>query len=49
MTHRWDFFLAHSSADKDTALFLFELLKKKARVFLDSERLLPGDDWDSEL
>jgi hypothetical protein len=42
----WDVFLAHAGADRDVAEQLFALLDPPARVFLDSKRLVPGDDWD---
>lgn len=42
----WEFFLAHASADTDAAETLYELLRPRFRVFLDSRSLLPGDDWD---
>jgi TIR domain len=46
---RWDFFIAHAGADQRAAERLFEYLDSGSEVFLDSKRLLPGDDWDSEL
>src|SRR5688572_1121497 len=49
MRQQWDFFIAHSSTDKHVALSLYHLLCKEAKVFLDSECLLLGDDWDIEL
>jgi TIR domain/Tetratricopeptide repeat len=47
--YAWDFFLAHAGGDTDFAEALYEGLASKARVFLDSRVLLPGDDWDREL
>jgi hypothetical protein len=44
--YSWDFFLAHAAADGPAAKELFDLLSPSCRVFLDSECLLPGDDWD---
>ncbi len=41
----YDFFIAHASADKAEAESLFGLLTGKARVFLDTKCLLPGDNW----
>jgi len=46
---RYDFFIAHASGDSSAATELYRLLILGARVFLDSETLLPGDDWDREL
>jgi hypothetical protein len=45
----WDFFIAHAGADRRTAERLFDLLDGRSKVFLDSRRLLPGDDWDASL
>ena len=45
----WDFFIAHSSADKATAEELYGYLAGEFRVFLDSRTLQYGDDWDMEL
>lgn len=45
----WDFFLAHAGADGPAAKALFDLLQPSARVFLDSQSLLLGDDWDHKL
>lgn len=45
----YDFFLAHSSAEAETAVAvrLYECLSKRgARVFLDVESVQPGDRWD---
>jgi TIR domain len=47
--YTWDFFLAHSSTDKDAAEALYDLLSPPFNVFLDSRSLLPGDNWDVEL
>ena len=44
----WDFFLAHSSTDRDGGC-LHDLLKDDCRVFLDHLCLQLGDDWDVEL
>lgn len=41
----YDLFLAHSSADKNRAMDLYQLLKPDLRVFFDKESVLPGDDW----
>lgn len=46
---RYDFFLAHATPDKEVAKRLFDLLRKKSRIFLDSEVLAYGDDWDRPL
>lgn len=45
MEIEYDFFIAHASADKPEAERLFELLTGRARVFLDTKCLLPGDNW----
>lgn len=45
----WDFFIAHAGTDRQAAQSLYHLLAPHSRVFLDSECLLPGDDWDWEL
>ncbi len=47
--HVWDFFIAHAGPDKEPAEELYDLLKEHARVFLDSQCLLLGDNWDQEL
>ena len=44
--HTWDLFLSHAGQDGSLAKQLFDLLHSKLRVFLDSERLGPGDKWD---
>lgn len=48
-SYTWDFFIAHAGADKSAAEDLFDLLSHESRVFLDSKRLLLGDEWDFEL
>jgi TIR domain len=45
----WDFFLAYAGPDKATAEELHELLRRDARVFVDSRCLLYGDDWDQAI
>lgn len=45
----WDFFLSHAGADMPPAKQLFNLLKPRARVFLDDDCLDYGDDWDQKL
>jgi hypothetical protein len=46
----YDFFLAHSSKDKDISESLSALLRaKSAKVYLDSESLEPGDIWPDAL
>ncbi len=47
--YTWDFFIAHASADKGAAEELFELLKDRSRVFLDTKRVQLGDDWDATI
>jgi hypothetical protein len=47
--YEWDIFIAHAGADLDAAKLLFRLLDSHARVFLDTERLRLGDNWDEEL
>jgi hypothetical protein len=47
---RWAFFLAHAGPDAEVAEQLFEPLDRPGRAaFLDSKRLLPGDDWRRKL
>src|SRR5262245_3585382 len=46
---KWDFFLAHAGPDTAVAERLYDLLSPRAKVFLDSQRLLEGDNWDEEL
>lgn len=48
-SYTWDFFIAHTGADKPVAENLFNLLNSESRVFLDFRCLKPGDDWDQEL
>ncbi len=45
----WDVFIAHAGPDRVVAESLFDLLQAKARVFLDSRRLQPGDLWNQVL
>jgi len=45
----WDFFIAYSTADKPIAEELYFLLAPHAKTFLDTQCLLLGDDWDTEL
>lgn len=45
----WDVFIAHAGPDIPVAEQLYEHLKAKVRVFLDSRCLRLGDDWDREL
>lgn len=45
----FDFFIAHAGPDTAEAEELHRLLAPSARVFLDSQTVLPGDDWDTEL
>ncbi len=47
--YQWDFFIAHAGADHEPAKILHRFLIPHARVFLDSECLLHGDDWDLQL
>jgi hypothetical protein len=42
----WDVFIAHAGPDVQAAEHLFDAIGARARVFLDSRSLLPGDDWD---
>lgn len=46
---KWDFFIAHAGTNKDKAEELFGYLDPEAKVFLDSKRLLLGDNWDAVL
>lgn len=43
---QWDIFIAHAGGDTRIAEDLYDLLKGKARVFLDSKTLVLGDEWD---
>ncbi len=45
----WDVFIAHAGQDKSAAETLYGLLKPHVRVFVDSECLELGDDWDEGL
>ena len=45
----WDLFLAHAGVDEPIAKALYALLTPYCRVFLDTECLLLGDDWDHQL
>jgi L-histidine N-alpha-methyltransferase len=47
--YQWDIFLAHAGPDADTARTLYDLLSPHCRVFLDSQSLVLGDNWDLEL
>ncbi|MBO9203057.1 MULTISPECIES: toll/interleukin-1 receptor domain-containing protein [Niastella] len=43
----WDFFIAHSHVDKQTALEIYEVLHGvNYKVFLDQKSILPGASWD---
>jgi diguanylate cyclase (GGDEF)-like protein len=42
-------FIAHAAADSYFARKLYESLQEHYRVFLDSETLLPGDNWAVEI
>lgn len=46
---QWDIFIAHAGADTATAEQLYDLLKDRTRVFLDSKCLHLGDEWDLRL
>lgn len=46
---KYDFFIAHAGSDKVLAQRLYEMLVPHARVYLDTECLKLGDDWDREL
>lgn len=45
----WDFFIAHAGSDLSAAKELYGLMVSRCRVFLDSQCLQLGDDWDVEL
>jgi hypothetical protein len=49
MVLKWDFFIAHAGPDIGTAQELFGFLSASSQVFLDKERLLLGDDWDTKI
>jgi hypothetical protein len=42
----WDVFLAHAGPDRAIAEQLAEAIGGRAKVFLDSKSLIPGDNWD---
>jgi hypothetical protein len=42
----WDIFVAHANADKPIALQLADLLKDRARVFVDATGVAKGEEWD---
>ena len=43
-------FLCHSHADQDAVHALYSRLKKDAvEAWLDSEKLIPGQDWQNEI
>lgn len=47
---RFDVFLSYSSADKDQARILFELIGARGlSAFLSEKNIKPGDSWDSEI
>jgi hypothetical protein len=45
----WDLFIAHAGADKGSAEALYAHVHDRARTFLASKCLKPGDDWSVEL
>jgi len=47
--YSWEFFIAHASGDTEIARKLYRRLAPRARVFLDVEELIEGDDWDRAL
>ena len=49
MAEEWDLFIAHAGSVVPSVEELYKKLVSRCRVFLDSECLLPGDDWDSKL
>jgi hypothetical protein len=49
MSFEWDFFIAHAGADLASAEERYGYLSGRARVFLDEEQLLLGDDWGAQL
>jgi tetratricopeptide (TPR) repeat protein len=48
-TYTWDFFIAHAGCDTPVAEVLYDALRSKCRIFLDSKCLKLGDNWDQEL
>jgi hypothetical protein len=44
--YEWDIFIAHAGADKAVAKRLYDLLDNPRRVFLDSESIEFGQNWD---
>lgn len=47
--YSWDFFIIHSSADKQDAGELYKLLSPPYKVFLDQEVIRPSDDYTRTL
>lgn len=49
-TPKADIFLLHAHADREFVLKLFQRMQKEGvDAWLDSERLVPGQDWRSEI
>lgn len=49
-TPKADIFLLHAHADRESVLKLFQRMQKEGvDAWLDSERLVPGQDWRSEI
>jgi hypothetical protein len=49
-THKANIFLIHAHSDKETVHKLYQRLAKDGlNVWLDAERLQPGQDWQNEI
>lgn len=49
-TSKANIFLIHAHADREVVRKLFQRLQKEGiNVWLDSERLIPGQDWRNEI
>lgn len=49
-TSKADIFLIHAHADREAVLYLFQRMRREGLdVWLDSERLTPGQDWRNEI
>jgi len=49
-THKANIFLIHAHSDRETVHKLYlRLVRDRLNVWLDAERLQPGQDWQSEI
>jgi hypothetical protein len=49
MDVQYDFFIAHATLDASSAEALHDQLSVRAKVFLATRKLQPGDNWDLEI